>query len=177
MDKYSLEEKCGSIRFMSSKSNKHIYERFNSLIKTNKRKKSMSSYDEEKLKSEGAKYAPKNEDEINEKVIGKEDELNKKFATIAKLKPYWEDFKTIFSMIKDWVTGKYKQAPFTTIASLAGVLLYVLSPIDLVADIIPILGYMDDAALLGLAIKMASADIEKYRQWKNTIDVPEKQVN
>lgn len=135
------------------------------------------NFDEEKLKKEQSKYAPKDENEIREKVLNKEEKLNSKFSTIEKLKPYWEDFKTIFSMIKDWVTGKYKQAPFTTIASLAGVLLYVLSPIDLVADIIPILGYMDDAALLGVAIKMASADIEKYRQWKNTIDVPEKQVN
>lgn len=135
------------------------------------------NFDEEKLKKEQSNYAPKDENEIREKVLNKEEKLNSKFSTIEKLKPYWEDFKTIFSMIKDWVTGKYKQAPFTTIASLAGVLIYVLSPIDLMADFIPLLGYVDDAAILGLAIKLAAADIEKYRQWKNTIDVPEKQVN
>lgn len=135
------------------------------------------NFDEEKLKKEQSKYAPKDENEIREKVLNKEEKLNSKFSTIEKLKPYWDDFKTIFSMIKDCVTGKYKETPFTTIASLAGVLIYVLSPIDLMADFIPLLGYVDDAAILGFAIKLAAADIEKYRQWKKTIDVEEKQVN
>lgn len=99
--------------------------------------------------------------------------MNSKFSTIEKLKPYWNGFKTIFSMIKDCVTGKYKETPFTTIASLAGVLIYVLSPVDLIADFIPLLGYVDDAAILAFAIKMAAADIEKFRQWRKTIDVEE----
>lgn len=130
-------------------------------------------FDEEKLKSENEKYTPRNEEEIKEKVIGKEDKLNALFSNVKKLKPYWDDFKTIISMIKDWVLGKYKETPFATIASLSGVLIYILTPLDLIADFIPILGYMDDAALLGLAIKLAAKDIEKYREWKNVIDVTE----
>lgn len=68
-------------------------------------------------------------------------------------------------MIKDWVTGKYKEVPFATIASLAGVLIYVITPIDLIVDYIPLLGYADDAAILGFAIRFAKNDIEKYRAW------------
>jgi uncharacterized membrane protein YkvA (DUF1232 family) len=124
-----------------------------------------TKFDDDTLKAESNKYTPKNEDEIKAKVLNKEEKLNGLFASVSKLKPYWDDFKTIFSMIKDWVTGKYKEVPFTTIASLAGVLIYVITPIDLIVDYIPLLGYADDAAILGFAIKLAKNDIEKYRAW------------
>ncbi len=123
-------------------------------------------FDDDMLNGQNKKYATDDPKVIQGDVLDKEEKLTGLFSTIEKLKPYWEDFKTIFSMLKDWVSGDYREVPVSTIASLAGVLLYVLSPFDLIFDAIPLLGFMDDAAVLALAIKMAGSDIEAYRQWK-----------
>lgn len=111
---------------------------------------------------------PKDEKAIQGEVVENEEKLNGLFATVEKLKPYWQDFKDCFAMIKDYVTGNYREVPFRTIAALAGALIYVLSPLDLIADFIPIIGYADDVAVFALALKLAGPDLEKYRAWKNT---------
>ena len=51
-------------------------------------------------------------------------------------------------MLGDVFTGKYKKVPVGTIAAIVGTLLYVLSPIDFIPDFMPVVGYLDDAAML-----------------------------
>lgn len=77
------------------------------------------------------------------------------------------DISIMFEMIKDYVQGRYKEIPFNTIAGLAFALLYVLNPFDLIPDFIPGIGYVDDAAVVILAIKLFRKDIENYRTWKS----------
>lgn len=59
-------------------------------------------------------------------------------------------------------------APWCTPAAAKGAkaiaiaaLLYVVSPIDAIPDIIPGLGLIDDAGIVGLAIKMLMDEIKK----------------
>lgn len=46
------------------------------------------------------------------------------------------------------------------------VLVYLLSPIDFIPDWIPLLGVMDDLALLALAMPMLIAEAEKFVAWE-----------
>ena len=64
-------------------------------------------------------------------------------------------------LLRDRITGAYKEIPWRTIAALTGALIYVLSPIDLILDFIPGIGFLDDALVIGLAIKLAQPDLEK----------------
>ena len=50
--------------------------------------------------------------------------------------------------------------------SLAGTLLYIFLPIDIIPDFIPGIGFIDDAAMIALCIRMAKLDIDKYKSWK-----------
>ncbi|MDD3536919.1 MAG: YkvA family protein [Eubacteriales bacterium] len=45
-------------------------------------------------------------------------------------------------------------------------LLYFVSPIDLIPDVIPGLGLTDDVVILGLIIRQVSSDLDKYKAWK-----------
>lgn len=47
------------------------------------------------------------------------------------------------------------------------VLLYVLSPIDLIPDWIPVIGEMDDLALVILAIPLLLKETERFLAWEN----------
>ena len=83
------------------------------------------------------------------------------------LNALWSDVKLLVSMIRDYGTGAYRDVPFATIAAIVAAILYFVSPIDAIPDFIPVFGYMDDAAVIGICIRMAHNYIQEYRQWKN----------
>lgn len=95
-------------------------------------------------------------------------ENRKKIESIAQndsLSQYLNDIKLYFQMIGDTLTGEYKQVPFGTIAAIVGTLLYLLSPIDLIPDFIPVIGFLDDAAVLGACLKLTRFDVEQYKKY------------
>ena len=80
------------------------------------------------------------------------------------LEGLWKDIKLLYSMISDVVRGRYK-LPYRTIAAVAFTLMYFVNPFDLIPDIIPVVGYIDDAFIVSLCIKFIGTDLEKYRKW------------
>ena len=108
-------------------------------------------------------------------MVGKEEKMMGFFKNVESLKKYLEDACDIFALLKDRITGKYTETPWSTIAALTGALLYVLSPFDLIPDFIPFVGYLDDAAVFAFVLAMAKDDLARYREWRkvqqNTIEV------
>lgn len=111
-------------------------------------------------------FADKVGEEDVKETLGKEDEIKKLFKRVKVLAKYCNDLCEIFELLRDRVAGVYRETPWTTIAALTGALIYVLSPLDLILDFIPGIGFLDDAIVIGLAIRLALPDLEKYRAWK-----------
>ena len=128
--------------------------------------KEEETINETQAKEALGEFADKVGEEDVKETLGKEDEIKKLFKRVKVLAKYCNDLCEIFELLRDRVAGVYKETPWTTIAALTGALLYVLSPIDLILDIIPGIGFLDDAIVIGLAIKLALSDLEKYRVWK-----------
>lgn len=112
------------------------------------------------------KYAGKVSEETVGEMVEKEGKLKGFFRHIFVLQKYWKDVCEVFSLLKDWMAGRYPAVPWTVIATLVGALLYVLSPLDLIPDFIPVVGFTDDAGVFAVALSFAGADLEKYREWK-----------
>ena len=124
-------------------------------------------FGEQDAADQAQKYAGKiNENNVSD-LVDKEDKIKGLFEKAGALKKYWDDVCEVFSLIKDRFNGTYTDTPWPTIASLAGALLYVFSPIDCIPDFIPIAGFIDDASVFGFVIMAASADLMKYRSWKS----------
>lgn len=70
------------------------------------------------------------------------------------------------SLIKSYVKKEYTDVPIGTIVVVISALTYVISPIDLIPDSIPVLGYFDDAAVVAACWKLVESDIEEYTQWR-----------
>ena len=100
------------------------------------------------------------------KVLSKSDRLKSMFLKNARLNSYFEEFKLLLSMLKDYYNRKYKTVPWYFVSSIGATLLYVLTPIDLIPDFIPFVGFIDDAAILGISLSLVRNEIEKYRAWK-----------
>ena len=69
-------------------------------------------------------------------------------------------------MLKDFFSGKYKNIPIGTIATIFGTLLYVLSPIDLIPDFLPG-GFLDDVRILIACLNFTKFDIDEYKKSKD----------
>jgi uncharacterized membrane protein YkvA (DUF1232 family) len=99
-------------------------------------------------------------------VVERSDEISKKFSARGPLKRFIEDGKVLRALIQDWRAGRYRQALYGTIAAVAFALLYVFNPFDLVPDVLPFLGAVDDATVIGACLMLIERDLKKYRTWK-----------
>lgn len=97
------------------------------------------------------------------KVLENEDKI-KKIMKNDKLAEFFEYVVIYFRMLKDTFTGRYRNVPFGTIAAIVGTLAYVLSPADLIPDVIPVIGYLDDAAVLAMCVKLTKFDVDRYKR-------------
>ena len=127
-----------------------------------KSKKQIKKVDESFIKK-GAKRIKK---EDIEKVTRKADEIEKKVRESGPLKRYIDDVKLLLSMVNDYWSGDYKEIPYWAIGATVFALLYVLSPIDLILDFIPVVGLVDDAAVVALCIYMIEQELHDYSEWK-----------
>ena len=62
---------------------------------------------------------------------------------------------------------------FTAIAAAVFALIYVFNPFDIVPDVLPFVGAVDDASVIAACLMMIERDLFKYRDWKlNQPSVP-----
>lgn len=95
--------------------------------------------------------------EVNEK-------LNK--LDFKPLTNMMSDIKTITSLVKDFSSGRYRALPKRSIIALMGALIYFLSPIDIIPDVLPFAGLIDDTFVMSLILKQFKTDLDVYKAWK-----------
>jgi len=82
------------------------------------------------------------------------------------LEQVWDQLKLMISLVKEWVSGNYKEVPTASIVAIVAGLIYLLSPIDLIPDFIPVLGYLDDIFVLGVVFTQVAKDLEAFARWQ-----------
>lgn len=76
-----------------------------------------------------------------------------KLSSVAASIPFAEDLLTAYYCVFD------RQTPASVKTILIGALFYFVLPTDAIPDILPVIGYTDDAALLAGAIKLVTDHI------------------
>ena len=80
----------------------------------------------------------------------------------------WESMQILFRLLTAAVSGKYHGIPTGTLLGGTAVLLYFMSPIDAIPDFIPIIGLLDDAALLGWFMTSIKDEMDRFGDWERT---------
>jgi uncharacterized membrane protein YkvA (DUF1232 family) len=76
-----------------------------------------------------------------------------KVKRVAARLPFAEDLLSAYYCAFDRTT------PIQVKAALLGALAYFVLPVDLIPDILPVLGYADDAAVLATALRLVASHI------------------
>lgn len=89
------------------------------------------------------------------------------YKNLDKLPKDTGDLRLLINLFKDWYNGVYREIPWYSIAAIILGFLYLLSPVDLVPDMVPVLGQVDDVVIIRwILTHMAKQDLNKYRQFK-----------
>ncbi|GHA66491.1 YkvA family protein [Pontibacter akesuensis] len=78
----------------------------------------------------------------------------------------WENLQLLTRMIKAASSGDYKGIPPQTMVGGIAVLIYFIMPIDVIPDVIPVIGLLDDASLLAWFMASIKVELDRFKEWE-----------
>lgn len=120
----------------------------------------------EKGKEAAEKIAndPKKAEKLANDALKKAEQFGSKKGPLSEM---WSQLTGMMRLILAWSTGKYKNVPWQTIVLAIVAVAYFVSPVDLIPDFIPVIGYIDDALVIGLVIAAIKGDINNFLEWES----------
>jgi uncharacterized membrane protein YkvA (DUF1232 family) len=82
------------------------------------------------------------------------------------LRRIWDDLQTALRLARAWSRRDYRGVTRGSIVLLVAGLLYLVSPIDAIIDAIPVLGFLDDALVLGWVFRQVRWELDAFREWE-----------
>lgn len=116
--------------------------------------------------ADGKKQSKKIFDADIKHILDKEDELYDILKDGGQLERLTKDVTLFVSLVKDYANGSYRKVPYKSISAVVVALIYILNPIDIIPDFIPLIGHIDDALVVAICLKTIKADLENYQAWK-----------
>lgn len=100
-----------------------------------------------------------------------DDKLNAAMELIGKIKggpllALIEDIGLMVDIVRAYIKKEYREIPYKSIVAILAAILYVINPADLIPDVLPGIGYIDDAFIVSLVIKLVHEDLRAYRLWR-----------
>jgi uncharacterized membrane protein YkvA (DUF1232 family) len=72
----------------------------------------------------------------------------------------------VAGLVGDYASGRYRAVPWRSVAVVAAALAYVLSPLDLIPDLLVPVGWTDDLLVMAIAWSVVKRDLRDYCAWK-----------
>ncbi len=99
-------------------------------------------------------------------LLNRQRAIEEKVRSSGKLRRFSTDIRLMFSMLGDYWQGNYREVPWKSIAAIAGALIYVLNPLDLIPDLLLGIGFLDDAGVVAACLAFVESDLLRYAAWK-----------
>lgn len=114
------------------------------------------------VNEEQAKETIRDPDKVEKMLL----DLEKKLASFPKLGGTLAYVPTMISLVRSYLRREYTQVSVVSIGVTVLALAYVLAPIDLIPDAIPLVGMLDDAAVVGFCLNTVKGELDQYRAWR-----------
>ena len=93
-------------------------------------------------------------------------QLEDKLKAVPVIGSTLSDLPLMIAMVKAWIKKEYTVVSPKVIACLVGAVLYLVKKKDLISDSIPIVGHVDDLAVMGLALKLSEKELKAFSEWR-----------
>lgn len=77
----------------------------------------------------------------------------------------WESLQILLRMVRTWLGGRYSPPVVTVLGGIAA-LVYFVDPLDMIPDTVPVLGYLDDTAVISAVVRMNLTAVSRFRNWE-----------
>ncbi len=93
-------------------------------------------------------------------------QLEDKLKAVPVIGNTLSDLPLMIAMVKAWIQKDYTEVSPKVIALLIGAVLYLIKGKDLIKDSTPIVGHVDDLAVMGLALKLSENELKAFADWR-----------
>ena len=93
-------------------------------------------------------------------------QLEEKLKAVPVIGSTLSDLPLMIAMVKAWIKKEYTVVSPKVIACLVGAILYLIRKKDLISDSIPVVGHIDDLAVMGLALKLSEKELKAFAEWR-----------
>lgn len=87
-------------------------------------------------------------------------------ANKAQFSGVLDDLTALIRMIKAYASGRYRDVPWTTLVAATAAVIYVVTPVDLIPDVVPGVGFLDDAAVVAFVLGAITVDLDAFKEWE-----------
>lgn len=95
-------------------------------------------------------------------------QLEEKLKMVPLVGDQLSNIPVLVSIVRSYANGEYPNVPMGTLIAIVSALLYFLSPFDLIPDVIPAAGYIDDAIIAGACMNLVQSDVNDYKAWRDS---------
>ena len=78
----------------------------------------------------------------------------------------WPYLMAMIRLLRDYHRAEYRDISETNLHTIIAAILYFVSPFDVIPDWVPVLGHIDDAFVVSLALQSVRADLDTFMAWE-----------
>jgi len=93
--------------------------------------------------------------------------MKRTFWIIQLFKRLPINLKILSSLFKDYKAGRYRKFPIRALSAIALFIAYIINPFDLISDLVPFWGQLDDVAMLTFCLYLIEKETEQYTSWQS----------
>ena len=98
------------------------------------------------------------------------EQATKEAASLPKerFKGNWPYLQTMLRLIRAYERGEYRQISNDALIWIVAALNYLIDPFDLIPDMTPFLGFVDDAVVVGFVTDKTRQTLDDFMIWETT---------
>jgi uncharacterized membrane protein YkvA (DUF1232 family) len=96
-------------------------------------------------------------------------------SRMVRLRSFWKEKQDVkeksaalLRMTKAYSQGEYKRVPWKSLTLVVAVFAYIVNPLDVIPDILPVAGFADDFSLLLWLVQNLGVEIDEFMIWEKS---------
>jgi uncharacterized membrane protein YkvA (DUF1232 family) len=119
----------------------------------------------EKTRSKAEEYArdPEKAKKLIDEAVRKARQQEKNKGPLADI---WNYLTALFRLLQAYMRREYTDIAWGSIVLVIVAIVYFVSPLDLIPDFIPALGFVDDAAVIAFVVAQVKTEVDDFLRWE-----------